>query len=314
MASLIGNRATARLLSRTPAAAAAMVARHTSWGHLDRHGLAVDMIGLLPADPGLFEEVFAATSSNARDDVAGEIVALLRAAPDPQARVTALAAGGGRHALLRVVRELQAGWTFDSEARDMRDVLVWLEATTPTVSRYGSATIEIEVITFDHGVGALDWAGEHLFGRGAKGHTAIFVGGLAYSFDEAGWEVGATKDEYLRQSENTSRDGTGQVLDISMHDARVIQNALDRAANGGVYLLGGDVCSDATGRALNTILRSLRLDHNPAHLRAQLAAVPLLVLSERHYHNGVLVPDAPRSLPAGAGDYEPQPAGAGTTS
>lgn len=299
-----------RIVARTATAAQAMVARHTSWGRLDRAGIASEMLGLLPADAGLFEEVFTAISWNARDDVAVEIVAALRASADAQTRVNALAAGAGRHALLRVVRELQAGYTTGGEAHDMQQLLGWLEQSAPTVSRYGHDTLEIEVITFEHGWAPLDFAGEHIFGPGARGHTAIVVGGLAYSFDEGGWEVGETKSEYLAHSENVRRDGVGQVLDLSMHDARVIQAALDRAANTGVYLLGGDVCSDATGRALNNVLGTLRLDFNPQSLRAQLAAVPLLVVAERRYHNGVLVPAPSPTLPSGT-PVDPSPTSAG---
>jgi hypothetical protein len=288
LARLVGNRGMGRLLARETLAqdAGAIVDRHTSWGRLNRAGIATEMLGLLPDHAGLFEEVFARISSNARDDVAQEIVAALRRSPDPAQRVNELAAGGGRHALLRVVRELQAGWTFDSEANDMRDLLTWLEGSTPTVPQYGSTTIEVEVITFEHGFAPLDWAGEHIFGKGARGHTAIIVGGLAYSFDEGGWEVGQTKEEYLHNKENLVRDGVGQVLDLSMEDARAVQHKLNRAANRGVYLLGGDVCSDATARALEAILHGLTRDSNPQHLRAQLAAVPLLVKAERRYHNG----------------------------
>jgi hypothetical protein len=173
------------------------------------------MLGLLPGDAELFEELFARISSHARDDVGQEIVTAVRRFADPAARVAQLAVGGGRHALLRVVRELQAGWTFDSEARDMRDLLTWLEGSTPTVEQCGGRdTIEVEVITFERGSALLDWLGEHAFGKGARGHTAIMVGGLAYSFDEGGWEVGQTKDEYLHKSENLVRDGVGQVLDF----------------------------------------------------------------------------------------------------
>jgi hypothetical protein len=95
-----------------------------------------------------------------------------------------------------------------------------------------------------------------------------------------------------------------------MHDARLIQGALDQAANTGVYLLGGDVCSDATGRALNSVLNNLRLNSNPQSLRSQLAAIPLLVVEERHYHNGVLAPAAPATLPSGTPDIPSSP-GAG---
>jgi hypothetical protein len=292
LARTVGNRGMGRLVARATLAqdAGAIVDRHTSWERLNRAAIAAEMVGLLPEHADLFEEVFSHISSNARDDVAQEIVAALRRAPDPAQRVNELAAGAGRHALLRVVRELQAGWTFDSEANDMRDLLTWLEGSTPTVPQYGTTTIEVEVITFEHGFAPLDWAGEHIFGKGARGHTAIMVGGLAYSFDEGGWEVGQTKDEYLHNSENLVRDGVGQVLDLSMQDARAVQHALDRAANRGVYLLGGDVCSDATARALDAIKQGLRRDSNPQHLHAQLAAIPLLVKEERHYHNGELVP------------------------
>jgi hypothetical protein len=312
LARAIGNRAMGRLLARTTAGAA-VVSRNTSWGVLKRAAIAKEMLAMLPGDPALFEDTFGEISWNARDDVAHQIVALIRADSTPSGRVAALAPGAaGRHALLRVVRELQEGYTTDTEAKDMQDLLAWMEGTAPTVRHNGADTIEVEVITFDRGFAPLDKAGETLFGKGAKGHTAIIVGGLAYSFDEGGWEVGKTKAEYLAQSENLKRDAYGQVLELNMHDAGVVQRALARSANKGIYLLGGDVCSDATAGALNSILAgSLKKDHNPTSLRNQIEALPI-IYERRYYHNGVLVPAPARKLelPSDAGATDLVPSGA----
>ena len=43
-----------------------------------------------------------------------------------------------------------------------------------------------------------------------------------------------------------------------MEDARKIQKKLNDSANEGVYLLGGDICTDASARALEDVLGDLK--------------------------------------------------------
>ena len=125
-----------------------------------------------------------------------------------------------------------SGWSWSSENAQLRRIMAILSEAAPLVDAAGGAgkTIEIEVVTFDKGGKAMDWAGENLaqpvwkwivwgpdhpkakqFGKGARGHTAILVGGLAYSYEGTGWRVGLTAQEYMKQA-TKGRDATSQVL------------------------------------------------------------------------------------------------------
>src|SRR2546422_11501417 len=94
--------------------------------------------------------------------------------------------------------------------------------------------VEIEVLTFRWGGAVLDAAGQYLFGKGAKGHTAVVAGGIAYSFDARGWVGAGTKEEDLAQ--NTVRDASGQGIDIPEGDAEKVQSALADAVGAKIHL------------------------------------------------------------------------------
>src|SRR2546422_6134462 len=83
--------------------------------------------------------------------------------------------------------------------------------------------VEIEVLTFRWGGAVLDAAGQHLFGKGAKGHTAVVAGGIGYSFDARGWGVAGAKGEYLAQKKIP--DSVGQGIKDPAEEAREEQIA-----------------------------------------------------------------------------------------
>jgi hypothetical protein len=126
------------------------------------------------------------------------------------------------------------------------------------------------VITFRSGFAPLDWMGEKVFGKGAKGHTAIAAAGLVYSFDERGWVMEGVQADYMAR--NTHRDGIGQVLKVKPEDAAGIQRGLNRSIGTGTYLFDGRVCTDATAQSLLDALGKLNGHHNPQRFADDLAA------------------------------------------
>lgn len=298
----IGNAAVGRMLARKTAderdkASAALIDTHTDWGDLDEEAMGKALLAMLFTDPVGVHDAFDALGSTDRDDVA---LALCVAATDEEL-ARAAADKDGREALRRVVRELLAGWSSADENAQMRRVMSIISDQVPQVDDgRGAKTIEIEIVTFDKGGAVMDFLGENAagpvwsafawrsdekrnqFGEGSRGHTAILVGDLAYSYEGSGWRVGQNVKEYMSEA-TKDRDATGQVLLLPLADARKIQKHLDAAANTGVYLFGGEICSDATGTALEEVLGRLSKDANPQHLKQQIAATGR-VAYEKHWH------------------------------
>jgi hypothetical protein len=297
----MGNKAVGRMLARKEASqrdkdAAALIARHTSWGNLDETALGKTLLGMMLTDPIGVHDAFDALGSSDRDDVALE---LAKAASDED--LSRIASDTrGREALRRVVRELLAGWSADEENAQMRRLMSIISDKAPTVDDgRGGKTIEVEVVTFNKGSKAMDFLGQNVadkvwwamawrsddrrnqFGEGARGHTAIIVGDLAYSYEGSGWRVGQSAKEYMADA-TKERDATSQILLLPLEDAKKIQKHLDAAANTGIYLFGGEVCSDATGTALEKALGGLTKNANPQNLKNQLAASGK-VASTRYY-------------------------------
>jgi hypothetical protein len=239
--------------------ATALIEKHTTLADLDEEGLGAELVALLPAGSEVVTAVLDALNWSDTDDVA---FAICEAAGDEQIRSIARDRAGW-DVMRRVVRELQAGYTTDAEAKQMQRVLNLIsEVGTQRVSGSTGEAIEINGITFGRGaLPLLDWIGETFIGEGARGHTAIAVGELVYSFDEGGWEVGETESEYL--AKNTFRGAHVQVLDVPLEDAQKIQKHLNDAANTGIYLFGGEVCTDATAAALAESLGKLDARMNP---------------------------------------------------
>jgi len=242
-----------------------LIEQHTSWGDLDEGALGEELLGLLPSDTILVEQVLDTLGSTNRDDVSFEVVEL---ADDDKIKAIA-SNSSGRLTLLRMVHELYQGDMSDDERAKMQRVMKLISE----VDKEQGASVEVEVITYLYGGSLLDAAGV-VAGNGAKGHTAIAVGDRLYSF-EAGWNCGLTKQEYL-VSNRRERDGIGQVLDLPEEDARKVQAHLDASCGQGVYILSGDICTDSTAQALEGVLQNLNSGWNPQRFVGYLeAAVPV---------------------------------------
>jgi hypothetical protein len=128
----------------------------------------------------------------------------------------------------------------------------------------------VEVITFRSGFKPLDALGEWWFDKGAKGHTAVIVADLVYSFDERGWVMEGSKAEYMGR--NTHRDAIGQVLKVPPDDALAIQDGLNKSIGHGVYFFSGLVCTDASAKSLVKVLGEIDAKSNPQRFADMLAA------------------------------------------
>ena len=244
--------------------AAGLIRKHNflgipAWLRVD--ALATELLGRLPADWELAIEAVAqlvqghqdndlavALCSNASDEK------LLDIASDP----------GGQKLMFHVVGTMQGLTTNEAEKQQL------YRAMTAITRSRGAVPVGVEVITFRSGVAALDAVGEFVFGKGAKGHTAVVVADLVYSFDQRGWAMEGNKAEYLAR--NTHRDAIGQVLRVPPADALAIQDGLNKSIGHGVYLLSGSVCTDATAQSLVRVLGQLDAKHNPQKFADMLAA------------------------------------------
>ena len=236
-----------------------LIAKHTSWGNLRERELATDLLALLIAGRSAFAgRVMDALENADRDDVATHLLEVA----DDDAKLQAIARDpGGRAFLLRLVREMFGGVTTDDEREQMQRVMRLVTSADREVADAAGAdqapaqTVEVEVITFLYGSAALDAIGTVL--AGARGHTAITIGDLAYSF-ELGWSGGRTRAEYL--GANRHRDAVGQVLALSVDDVRTIQDKLNKSIGKGFYAVGGDICTDSSAQALEGVLTTLGPD------------------------------------------------------
>lgn len=228
-----------------------LIDTHTSFLNLREEALAKDLLRRLPKDYLLVEQVLDTVGSQNRDDVS---LALFQAATDEQIKAIA-ADGNGRSVLLRIIHELYKGDMADEERAEMQRAMKLISQ----VEQDKGASTEVEVITYIYG-GSLDVLGVALAG-GSKGHTAVSIGDRVYSF-ELGWSCGRTKDEYL-VTNREKRDGIGQVLQIREKDARKIQAELDASCGKGAYAISGDICTDSSARALQTVLPNLKAGWNP---------------------------------------------------
>jgi hypothetical protein len=242
-----------------------LIAKHQTLKFLDEAGLAKDLLTHLPADPNYVMTVIKNLYWwHQRDATSVELGQLL----GDDDLVSIASSPEGRDLLLLMVSEMQGVHT---SAGDKKEAQRAMHAISK--SRIASGPrVEIEVLTFRRGFAPLDWLGEHLFGKGAKGHTAVVAGGIAYSFDERGWIVAGTEQQYLE--ENTYRDAIGQVLDVSEEDAEKVQSALDDSVGTGTYLInkGSHVCTDEAARALEAALGKLDPKHNPQEFAKTLEA------------------------------------------
>lgn len=64
-----------------------------------------------------------------------------------------------------------------------------------------------------------------------------------------------SKEEYL--AANDWRSAVGLELGIPREDALTLQRHLNQAVEEGLYVVGGDICTDATSRKLEEVLEGL---------------------------------------------------------
>lgn len=247
-----GNRATGAALARTPAQD--LVGEHTGLmgASLDEVGLADALLARLPAAPRFVGEALDAVDWMNRDDVAYEIAI---GATDPMLRELAASDDGDR-LIRRLAIEMQGGTTVEAEEREVERLMQIVSDVRNEAGGEGGA-VAVEVITFTSGHAPFDLVGGivgGVFGESTRGHTAVVVGGLVYSF-ENGWTAGLSKQEYL--AANDWRSGIGLELGIPRADAVTLQRHLNEAVEEGVYAVGGDICTDATSRKLEEVLEGL---------------------------------------------------------
>jgi hypothetical protein len=244
--------------------ARALISKHNflgipAWLRVD--ALATELLGRLPADWDIALECISQLVQGHQDsDLA---VALCKNASDDKLKAIAADPGGAK-LMFRIVGTMQGLTTSDAEKAQL------YRAMTAITRGRGGTPMSVEVITFRSGFKPLDAMGEWWFGKGAKGHTAVIVADLVYSFDERGWVMEGSKAEYMGR--NTHRDAIGQVLKVPSDDALVIQDGLNKSIGHGVYFFSGLVCTDATALSLVKVLGSLDARSNPQKFADMLAA------------------------------------------
>jgi hypothetical protein len=239
-----------------------LLAKHTSvFGtkagaakRLDEAALCKELAGLLGANPALVRQVLELIKaskephlSDREDNVA---VNTLEAVSDDEALRAVAKTPDGRALLLFMVRTLFTGVNMGDEEKQQTRVLKVVSDIDAEEREKQGAKTEVEVLTFLYGGKAMDWGGEKL--GGFRGHTAVIVGDLVYSF-EAGWSCGYTKGGYL--AKNTFRDAIGQVLEVTAEDAAKLQANLNKSCGTGVYFAGGDICTGKASLALDNALK-----------------------------------------------------------
>jgi hypothetical protein len=230
-----------------------------AWLRVD--ALATELLGRLPADWDVAIECLSQLVQGHQDsDLA---VALCKNASDDKLKTIASDPGGAK-LMFKLVDTMQGLTTSKDEKAQL------YRAMTAITRSRGAVPIGVEVITFRSGFKPLDAVGEWWFGKGAKGHTAVIVADLVYSFDERGWVMEGGKAEYM--SRNTHRDAIGQVLRVPPDDALAIQDGLNKSIGHGVYFFSGLVCTDASAKSLVKVLGEIDAKSNPQKFADMLAA------------------------------------------
>jgi hypothetical protein len=244
--------------------ARALISKHNflgipAWLRVD--ALATELLGRLPADWEVAIECISQLVQGHQDsDLA---VALCKNASDDKLKAIASDPGGAK-LMFKLVDTMQGLTTSKDEKAQL------YRAMTAITRSRGAVPIGVEVITFRSGFKPLDAVGEWWFGKGAKGHTAVIVADLVYSFDERGWVMEGSKAEYMGR--NTHRDAVGQVLRVPPDDALAIQDGLNKSIGHGVYFFSGLVCTDASAKSLVKVLGEIDAKSNPQKFADMLAA------------------------------------------
>jgi hypothetical protein len=251
--------------------------------YLNSNELATELSTMLLTNPALVRQVLDILTTASQphlidkdDDVA---VLTLEAIADDQFLKKVAEKEDGRSLLLTIVKKLFKGVNLFDEERQQTRVMQIISDFNPPTRAENNATTEVEVITFLYGSPYLDKAGEEL--GHFRGHTALVVGGLVYSFEE-GWSCGYTKASYLAKDINVIRDGIGQILELTEEDAKELQTSLNQACGTGVYTIP-DICTGKVSIALGKALsQNLQEVENPQLFVSYLEATGL-VKSRKFY-------------------------------
>ncbi|MGB1251675.1 MAG: hypothetical protein ACPG8W_13740 [Candidatus Promineifilaceae bacterium] len=211
-------------------------------------GLAAEASGLMQSDPALVLQVLNTVASMASDNIA---LAILETNVTDELLQQIAQDASGRDLLLAMVRILASGANTGGEEAQQERVLQAISDADAATREESGETTEVEIITFLYGGEGLDGAGEVL--GSYRGHTAIVVGDLVYSF-EMGWQCGDTKASYLARENNIIRDGIGQTLTVTEEDAQILQENLNASCGTGAYFASGDICTGKTSLALENAL------------------------------------------------------------
>lgn len=246
--------------------------------------LANHLSAIMVTNPSVVRQVLETLpqfESNIDDDVARLI---LEQTPDDADLKSIATSPEGRDLLLKMTKIMYSGNKTDAERhqmqRAMRAVsLADTERREASATTEEAATAEVEVFTFLYGGQALDTVGKTV--GNFRGHTAIVVGGLVYSF-ELGWRCGLTREEYMH--EKAAIDFVGHVLNVSNADAKKLQNNLNAACGTGYYAVTGDICTGKASAALEQALgKNLYMQVQNPGLFAQYLEAAGVVKERRFY-------------------------------
>lgn len=249
--------------------------------HLDYTALAKHLATLMASDPSLVRQVMETIADGIQDNVA---CIALEQIPDNNELKKVAESEAGRDLLLKMTHKMYKGDMSDDERKQMQRAMRAVSAAD-TQKRETSAktpdqaAAEVEVLTFLYGGRGLDSVGKAV--GNFRGHTAIVIGGLVYSF-ELGWRCGLTKDEYVH--EKSAIDFVGHVLKVSAEDAKKLQENLNAACGTGHYGVTGNICTGKASVALEQALGSkLYMQvQNPGLFAQYLEAAG--VVSERRFY------------------------------
>ena len=235
-----------------------MIDKHSSLLGLDEEALAGDLLNQMPANSTLALAVLKKLSSVDRDDVSEYF---FEKASDEMIKSIAREPRGVRFLALAVAEltdgvtckgeRKQADWVVKlaAQAKESQNKSVETQVATPTET--------VEVFTFTEGDKFLDFLGVLLVG-GAKGHTAISVGGQMYSFEGTGWhQNNQSRDDYLKKQQESyyepgrGRNGMGHILEVTPNQAKAIKAILEQKNQQlQIYGIEGDICTDATAKVI----------------------------------------------------------------
>lgn len=197
-------------------------------------------------DPSLVRQVLEKISFNI--SVLGSLIGKFRS----EEEITMAAAdSAGRDLLLQMVQHMpgNVGGTFKPGAwgttEIMQKIMQVLTKLDNAERLESGASSEVEIITFLYGHDALDEVGTVL--GGYRGHTAIVVNGMVYSYED-GWRAGMSKAQYLQA--NAWRDAVGHIIAIPEEDIEPLQNNLNAAVGTGIYIAENDICTGKTTKML----------------------------------------------------------------